>query len=314
MKSESAELVSGLIRQYRRLRLLYLGYLAAAVLALVFFFVDKRVTLALVAASLVYHLVVVRRAGKAYQRAFVHACGQCTLARRLQDARHTEAPTLEEGELRRARLVAANDAKGSVLVREGGSGTYHGRRVRLGDAGFTHSFSMEGKTHHEFVVGTWVTVELGKDTGLDWRLIHERVMMKPSRDAMLRRESGLRRAVGFGGRWASAPAGWRTAPGLPSGRRANPTCPVTPSSPPCAGCPPPPTSPWPSASRETASMSLSPTVSWARRYPAASRRAPPWPRWIFSPSWTEFSRPRTPWYKTSCAKSAPRKRARACGA
>ena len=73
MKSESAELVSGLIRQYRRLRLLYLGYLAAAVLALVFFFVDKRVTLALVAASLVYHLVVVRRAGKAYQRAFVHA-------------------------------------------------------------------------------------------------------------------------------------------------------------------------------------------------------------------------------------------------
>lgn len=24
---------------------------------------------------------------------------------------------------------------------------------------------MEGKTHHEFVVGTWVTVELGKDTG-----------------------------------------------------------------------------------------------------------------------------------------------------
>ena len=201
MKSESAELVSGLIRQYRRLRLLYLGYLAAAVLALVFFFVDKRVTLALVAASLVYHLVVVRRAGKAYQRAFVHACGQCTLARRLQDARHTEAPTLEEGELRRARLVAANDAKGSVLVREGGSGTYHGRRVRLGDAGFTHSFSMEGKTHHEFVVGTWVTVELGKDTGLDWRLIHERVMMKPSRDAMLRRESGLRRVVGFGPGW-----------------------------------------------------------------------------------------------------------------
>ena len=107
MKSESAELVSGLIRQYRRLRLLYLGYLAAAVLALVFFFVAKRVTLALVAASLVYHLVVVRRAGKAYQRAFVHACGQCTLARRLQDARHTEAPPLAEGQLRRAPPAAA---------------------------------------------------------------------------------------------------------------------------------------------------------------------------------------------------------------
>lgn len=145
MKSESAELVSGLIRQYRRLRLLYLGYLAAAVLALVFFFVDKRVTLALVAASLVYHLVVVRRAGKAYQRA---------LCPRLRPVYPGPAPSGRPphrsahpggGELRRARLVAANDAKGSVLVREGGSGTYHGRRVRLGDAGFTHSFSMEGK-------------------------------------------------------------------------------------------------------------------------------------------------------------------------
>ena len=308
MKSESAELVSGLIRQYRRLRLLYLGYLAAAVLALVFFFVDKRVTLALVAASLVYHLVVVRRAGKAYQRAFVHACGQCTLARRLQDARHTEAPTLEEGELRRARLVAANDAKGSVLVREGGSGTYHGRRVRLGDAGFTHSFSMEGKTHHEFVVGTWVTVELGKDTGLDWRLIHERVMMKPSRDAMLRRESGLRRAVGFGPGWmedgtwfALRPEGKPDVPGdafLAALRRLSAA-----TDKPLAVC----------VQGDRLHVFVTNRIR-ARRYPAASRRAPPWPRWIFSPSWTEFSRPRTPWYKTSCAKSAPRKRARACGA
>ena len=97
MKSESAELVSGLIRQYRRLRLLYLGYLAAAVLALVFFFVDKRVTLALVAASLVYHLVVVRRAGKAYQRAFVHACGQCTLARRSRTPATPKRPPWRRG-------------------------------------------------------------------------------------------------------------------------------------------------------------------------------------------------------------------------
>lgn len=58
MKAENLELVDGLRRQYRRLRLLYLAYLAAAVLALIFFFVDRRVTLVLVAASLIYHLVV----------------------------------------------------------------------------------------------------------------------------------------------------------------------------------------------------------------------------------------------------------------
>lgn len=119
MKAENLELVDGLRRQYRRLRLLYLAYLAAAVLALIFFFVDRRVTLVLVAASLIYHLVVVRPAGRAYQRAFIHACGQYTLARRLEEPRHTAEPTLTEEELRRARLVAASEAKGSVLIKEG---------------------------------------------------------------------------------------------------------------------------------------------------------------------------------------------------
>ena len=108
MKAENLELVDGLRRQYRRLRLLYLAYLAAAVLALIFFFVDRRITLVLVAASLIYHLVVVRPAGRAYQRAFIHACGQYTLARRLEEPRHTAEPTLTEEELRRARLVAAS--------------------------------------------------------------------------------------------------------------------------------------------------------------------------------------------------------------
>ena len=42
MKAENLKLVDGLRRQYRRLRLLYLAYLAAAVLALIFFFVDRR--------------------------------------------------------------------------------------------------------------------------------------------------------------------------------------------------------------------------------------------------------------------------------
>ena len=220
MKAENLELVDGLVRQYRRLRLLYLVYLGAAVLALIFFFVDKRITLALVAASLAYHLAVVRPAGKAYQRAFVHACGQYTLARRLENPLHTRKPTLTEEELRRARLVAANEAKGSVLIQEGGAGLWRGRPVRLGDAGFTHTFSMEGKNHHEFVVGTWVTVELGRDTGLDWRLIHEKVMMKLSRDRMLRQEADLRRVVGFGPDWmedgtwyAVRPSGTPDVPG-----------------------------------------------------------------------------------------------------
>lgn len=184
MKERNQGLLEALVRQYKRLCMLYAFYLVAAVLALVFFFVDKRVTLALLAASLVYHLAYVRPRSNAYVNAFVHACLQSTLERTLQNAQHTPQSPLDPEELRQVRLVAANAAKGSILAREGGTGTYRGRPVRLSDAGFTHSFTMDGKTHHEFVIGAWVTVELDHDTGLDWRLIHPKVMMSPSLEQM----------------------------------------------------------------------------------------------------------------------------------
>lgn len=190
-----------LTRQYRQLRMLYLAYLAAAAAALVLFFVDKRITLVILAASLLFHLLVVRRASRAYERAYIHACGQNTLARRLDGPVHTSQPVLEAGALAEVRLVAANTTRGSILCREGGAGTYAGRPVKVGDAIFTHSFPMDGKTHHEFVSGTWVTVELGRDTGLDWRLVHRQVMMEPSWEQMLREQGDLRRLVGFGPRW-----------------------------------------------------------------------------------------------------------------
>lgn len=222
MKEMKQGLLEALTAQYRNLRLLYLVYLAAAVLALIFFFVDKRVTLALLAASLIYHLVVVRSRSRAYTRAFVHACLQSTFARVLQDARHTPESPLEPEALEQVRLVAANAAKGSILVREGGTGTYRGRPVALSDAGFTHSFSMAGKRHHEFVIGAWVTVTLDHDTGLDCRLIHPKVMMKDSRDQYYSGERDLQQVVGGLPDWLSR-EGWlvlrpRETPTLPDER------------------------------------------------------------------------------------------------
>lgn len=185
------ELIPALQARYRTLRRLYLVYLIAAILALVLYFVDKRLTLALLGASLVYHLAVVRPRSKGYQKEYVHTCAQLTLERYLKGAGHTSAPTLTPEEVRQSRLVAANGEKGSVLCCEGGSGTYKGRPVRLGDVTFSHSFPMDGKTHHEFATGTYVVVELDHDTGLDWRLVSTRVMMKPSRDKWYRENRDL---------------------------------------------------------------------------------------------------------------------------
>lgn len=222
MNERKQGLLKGLTAQYKGLRRLYLVYLAAAILALVFFFVDKRVTLVLIAASLIFHLVVVRARSRAYTKAFVHTCLQSTLERTLQDASHTPESPLDPEELRQVRLVAVNPAKGSVLAREGGTGTYRGRAVRLSDAAFTHTFDMDGKRHHEFVVGAWVTVELDHDTGLDCRLIHPKVMMKQSRDPYFGGERDLQQVVSGLPDWMEA-GGWlvlrpREAPQLPDNR------------------------------------------------------------------------------------------------
>ena len=221
MKEVKQGMLGSLVRQYRNLRLLYLVYLAAAVLALIFFFVDKRITLILLAASLIYHLAVVRVRSKAYAKAFVHACLQSTFERTLQNARHTPESPLDADALQRVRLIAANRSKGSILVQEGGTGTYRGRAVALSDAGFTHSFSMAGKNHHEFVIGAWVTVALDHDTGLDCRLIHPKVMMKDSRDPYFSEERDLRQVVSGLPDWMSKD-GWLVlrpdeAPQLPDG-------------------------------------------------------------------------------------------------
>lgn len=202
MRSEHRDLLDALKRQYRTLRGLYLACLIAAVLALIAFFIDKRLSLVFVAASLIGHLAVVRPKSKAYERAFLHACGQCTLDRHLDGAAHTEAPTLNADDLRKARLVAANADKGGVLIREGGAGTHSGRAVRLGDVVFAHSFpTMEGKTQHEFISGTWVTAELGRDTGLDWRLLSPKVMMNQGRAQFLSEHRDLRRVESEGPKW-----------------------------------------------------------------------------------------------------------------
>lgn len=219
MKETNQGLLDALSTQYRNLRLLYLVYLAAAVVALIFFFIDKRITLILIAASLIFHLVVVRGRSKAYSKAFVHACLQSTFSRVLQDAEHTPQSPLDSEALRQVRLVAVNPAKGSILVQEGATGTYRGRPVRLSDAGFTHSFTIGDKRHHEFVVGAWVTVELDHDTGLDCRLIHPKVMMKDSRDQYLSGERDLQQVVSGLPDWMSR-EGWlvlrpKQTPSLP---------------------------------------------------------------------------------------------------
>lgn len=188
-------------KQYKTLRLFYLFYLILAILALILFFIDKRATLVLLGFSLVYYFVAVRRCSKTYERNYIHVCIQNTLEKYLHNAVCLNMPNLEPKNLQITRLIASNQSKGGILCREGGYGSYKDRTVYIGDVTFAHSFLMDGKTHHEFVTGAWVTVELKQDTGLDWRLLSTRAMMKPSRHAMLKREKDLQSPQNVNCKW-----------------------------------------------------------------------------------------------------------------
>lgn len=184
-------LMDALNQQFKQLRILRFIYLIAAVLALALFFVDRRLTLVLLAASLLLHLVLVRPRSKAYQQAFVHACTQFTLAHHLDNPRHATEPVLTVDTLRSARLIPENGASASITLHEGGSGTRKGRPVKLGDAVFCNSFPMNGKTRHEFVTGCWIQIQLDKDSGLDWRLIDKQAILPQSLYDMQSRNKDL---------------------------------------------------------------------------------------------------------------------------
>jgi len=180
-------------QQYRNLRILYFVSLILATGALICYFIDKRWTLVLLGASIVHHLLLVRPRSKQYEREYNHLCIEQTLSRYLQDATRTASPAIDPEEIRKARLIPANAPKSSVYCFESGRGNYRGRTVRASDVTFTHSFLVVDKKRHEFVTGTWVSVALEKDTGLDWRLLGPHVVAQPSLAEMLRREKDLQR-------------------------------------------------------------------------------------------------------------------------
>lgn len=192
--------------RWRRLRRLYFGSLLAAVLALALYFVDQRLTLAVLAASVLYYLLAVRRQNRAYIRAYVHTSALAALGRHLSDAEHTPQALLDPEQLRRVQLLAANPGKGGMLCREGGRGSWRGMPVTLGDVTAAHSFQQGGSRRHEFIVGLWTTVELGKDTGLDWRLMEDKVMLPASRNAMLAADQTLVMLEDCGPGWTKK--GW----------------------------------------------------------------------------------------------------------
>jgi len=184
-------MTTALYEKFRTLRMLYFIYLLASILALLTFFIDKRLTLLILGVSILFHFTLVRPKSKSYERQFIHACAQLTLERHLSQAAHSHIPVLSVQTLRRARLIPENGQTGSITLHEGGTGQINGCSVTLGDAVFCNSFLKNGKNRHQFVYGCWIQLQLPDDTGLDWRLVHKNALIQQSVNTMQSKNPNL---------------------------------------------------------------------------------------------------------------------------
>lgn len=184
--------VLALQRQFTALQRLNIVYFILAVLALVLCFVQPNFALITLFASLILRQTLGRKKNREYETGMIHFSVLKTLHRYLENPQHRHASIWTAQEIRDVRFLPSNAASGSILCREGATGTYHGRNVTLGDVTLAHTFTVNNKKSHNFVVGCWITVALETDTGLDCRFIGENMVPSQSLKEMLWVESDLK--------------------------------------------------------------------------------------------------------------------------
>lgn len=175
-------------KRFYTLRLLYLLCLVLAVAALVVYFVDRRITLAVLGVNLLFYLLAARPRAKAYQRDCIRESIRLTLSRYLEKADYA-SPALDPGQVTGVRLVPEDRP---VVQKEGGTGLWRGHAVQVGEVVLGNAYFRDPQHKaSEFLTGTWVRVELDRDTGLDCRLFRKDLIDPLSRAAYFVRHPDL---------------------------------------------------------------------------------------------------------------------------
>ena len=182
-------------QMYRRYRMQVLLLLLLLIAALVFVFKNRLLTLVVLAIALLFHLFIVRRRQKTYVNAFIQANLERTLCPKLdmdtvseKNASHMTADLLKS-----AQLMPFPQESGTPLLCWELSGCLRGLSVSLCDATLAQDFKLveKGKNRVHFNTGVWTHIELSKDTGMNFRFLHEASVPTPIRMEFFSRESLL---------------------------------------------------------------------------------------------------------------------------
>lgn len=185
--------VTDLEQMYRRYRTQVFFLLLLLITALILVFKNRLLTLAVLAIALVFHLCVVRRQQKEYTRAFIQSNLGHTLCPKLatdtvseKSASHITVPLL-----RSAHLMPFREEAGTPLFCWELSGHLRGLSLSLCDVTLAQDFKLveKGKNRVHFNTGVWTHIDLSKDTGMNFRLLHETSVPTPIRMEFFSRET-----------------------------------------------------------------------------------------------------------------------------
>lgn len=182
-------------QMYKRYRMQVLILLLLLIAALVFVFKSHLLTLAALAVALFLHLFIVRPQQKAYVNAFIQANLEHTLCPKLgaDTASEKSSSHITAELLKSAHLMPFRQESGTPLLCWELSGCLRGFSVSLCDATLAQDFKLveKGKNRIHFNTGVWTHIELSKDTGMNFRLLHETSVPTPIRMEFFSRESLL---------------------------------------------------------------------------------------------------------------------------
>ena len=185
--------ISDFLQMYRRYRMQVFFLLLLLVSALLLVFKSRILTLAVLAAALIFHFIFVRRQQQAYNRAFVQANLENTLCPKfgMDTIYEKDVTHMTPDILHHARLMPFRQAADTPLLCWELHGKLRGMSVTMCDTALAQDFTLvnKGKNRVHFNTGVWTHLELLKDTGLDFRLLDETSVPTPIRMEFFSKEA-----------------------------------------------------------------------------------------------------------------------------
>lgn len=185
MKNEKVQdVLTDVQAKYRDFRYSVAGVLVLLAAALVFAFINRYATFALLGLALVFHVFYVRRKQKTFTAGVNRANISLTVMPEIGAGDVSEKSTggLTASTIKKAGMMPCDGEPAFFWGMEGDSGQMH---IQIGDVSIPQRFELKkgGRNRMHFNVGVWTHIVLPKNTGYRFCVIDETAVPTPIRMA-----------------------------------------------------------------------------------------------------------------------------------